>query len=240
MEFINYAHRGASEYAPENTSASFSLAHYMGANGVETDIQKTKDGVLVLFHDNDLMRICSLPHSISDLTYPQLQALDFGIYKGKEFKGTGILTFKDFLVFYASKFQFFAIEIKERGIEEEVIRLIEENLHEKDVVVTSGIWSALTTVRRINPSIKTGYLAKFLSQELLEEARKEGIWQICPKASILTDEWNERIRKEGFSVRAWGVDSVETMNNMLDKCVDGMTINFPEKLVKEIKERKLS
>ena len=57
MEFVNYAHRGASAYAPENTLASFYLGCQMGANGVETDVQRTKDGVLVLFHDNDLMRI---------------------------------------------------------------------------------------------------------------------------------------------------------------------------------------
>ena len=49
---INYAHRGASEYAPENTLSSFYLGLLQGANGIETDIQRTKDGVLVLFHDD--------------------------------------------------------------------------------------------------------------------------------------------------------------------------------------------
>ena len=45
---INYAHRGASEYAPENTFSSFYLGLLQGANGIETDVQKTKDGVLVM------------------------------------------------------------------------------------------------------------------------------------------------------------------------------------------------
>jgi len=55
--FVNYAHRGASQYAPENTLSAFYLGLAMGANGIETDVQKTKDGVLVLFHDNSLTRV---------------------------------------------------------------------------------------------------------------------------------------------------------------------------------------
>ena len=49
--FINYAHRGASQYFPENTLSAFYAGIAMGANGIETDIRKTKDNVLVLFHD---------------------------------------------------------------------------------------------------------------------------------------------------------------------------------------------
>ena len=54
MEFINLAHRGASAYAPENTLASFYKGVELGANGIETDLQKTKDGVIFLFHDDKL------------------------------------------------------------------------------------------------------------------------------------------------------------------------------------------
>lgn len=54
---INYAHRGASEYAPENTLSSFYLGLLQGANGIETDVQRTKDGVLVLFHDPTIDRV---------------------------------------------------------------------------------------------------------------------------------------------------------------------------------------
>ena len=52
--FTVYAHRGASEYAPENTLSSFYMGLSMGANGIETDVQRTKDGVAVLFHDYTL------------------------------------------------------------------------------------------------------------------------------------------------------------------------------------------
>ena len=50
-DMINYAHRGASEYTPENTLSSFYLGLLQGANGIETDVQKTKDGMTVNFPD---------------------------------------------------------------------------------------------------------------------------------------------------------------------------------------------
>ena len=56
-KFISYAHRGASEYYPENTMTAFEKALEMGANGIETDVQRTKDGKLVLFHDTTLERV---------------------------------------------------------------------------------------------------------------------------------------------------------------------------------------
>lgn len=66
---VNYAHRGASEYAPENTLSSFYLGLLQGANGIETDVQRTKDGVLVLFHDDTLDRVTDGRGIISDYNF---------------------------------------------------------------------------------------------------------------------------------------------------------------------------
>jgi len=70
--FINFAHRGASSYAPENTMSAFYLGLRMGANGIETDIQRTGDGILVLFHDDTLDRVTGQSGKIADYTYEQL------------------------------------------------------------------------------------------------------------------------------------------------------------------------
>ena len=85
MEFINYAHRGASAYAPENTLAAFYMGWQMGANGIETDVQRTKDGVLVLFPDNELMRIAGRPEAIHDLIYVELLQIELGLTTGERF-----------------------------------------------------------------------------------------------------------------------------------------------------------
>ena len=239
MEIINYAHRGASEYAPENTIASFLLGAKMGANGVETDIQRTKDGTLVLFHDDSLMRICGRPEAIHDLTFNKLRKLDFGIHKGSEFKGTQIPTFEEFLIKCSAKYKYFAIEIKEEGVEEETLSLLSKYIEKDRIVITSGIWRALKTVKKIDSTIKIGYLAKFLTDDMVKEAKKEGFYQICPKLSILDDKWNTKLRNMGFSVRAWGIDSISAMEKALDMGVDGMTINYPDVLANALKRRAL-
>lgn len=234
MEFINYAHRGAPSYAPENTLASFYLGWQMGANGVETDVQKTKDGVLVLFHDDTLNRILGIDGGIGDYSYEELLSFDFGIHKSMKFKGEKIPTFEEFLRHFGSKGLHFAIELKQSGIEKETLALIDRYCERDHVIVTSGIWQALVNMYNVDPTVRLGYLAKGLSDEMLVQARRDGFFQICPKADLLTVEWRDKIRTAGFSLRPWGIDCEKTMYNMLALQVDGMTINFPDVLSRAI------
>lgn len=230
MNFINYAHRGASSYAPENTLPAFELGITMGANGLETDVRRTKDGILVLFHDNDLMRICGRPEAVCDLTYEQLLGLDLGIHKGEAYRGVQILTLEQFLQHFAGKNLQFAIELKETGIEEETLSLIHRYSCSDRTIITSGIWQSLKNTHAIDPQMPLGYLAKQLNDRLLTQAKECGITQICPRASLLTKDWNQKLRSRDFSVRPWGVDSKDLMEQMLALNVDGMTVNFPDLL----------
>ena len=66
-----YAHRGASAFAPENTMEAFKLAVEMKADGIETDVHMTKDGVLVLMHDERIDRTTDGTGWIKDYTYEE-------------------------------------------------------------------------------------------------------------------------------------------------------------------------
>ena len=107
---INYAHRGASEYAPENTLSSFYLGLLQGANGIETDVQRTKDGVLVLFHDKTLDRVTDGAGELSDYTLEELRMVK--IY-GNSTTGfyDRIVTLREFLEKFSSYDINFAIEL---------------------------------------------------------------------------------------------------------------------------------
>src|SRR5689334_5561196 len=91
------AHRGASGYAPENTWPAFELAREMGAGGIETDIQLTSDGVLVLVHDTNLDRTSDGSGPVADLTWDELERLDAGSWLDSRFAGQRIVRLDAFL-----------------------------------------------------------------------------------------------------------------------------------------------
>jgi len=107
------AHRGAQDEAPENTERAFRLALEHGVDGIEFDVQMTRDGIPVLHHDRTLMRIAASRRRISDLSYYELQALARrGLYSTR-LKGETVLTLERALRMLAGKTRLF-IEIKSR------------------------------------------------------------------------------------------------------------------------------
>ena len=131
---INYAHRGASEYYPENTEASFLAGIYMGADGLETDVQRATDGLLVLFHDETLERACpGAVGKIADYTYDELKVFDV---RNKNMRGK-ITPLWDFLGrFGILNHMTLAIELKADGCEKDTYDLICEYGCEKNVIIT--------------------------------------------------------------------------------------------------------
>lgn len=228
--FINFAHRGASEYTPENTLLAFNLGIYMGANGIETDVQLTKDGVLVLFHDDNLKRVTGQEGSISDYTFQELQ--EFFVTKNDY--SDKILKFDDFLKHFYFRDITFAIELKQRGTAKKTIDLLNKyNLRPK-TVLTSFIFEELLDAGEYDPEFKRGYLTNNITDELLERMKKEGIDEICPEAHLCTPELVKKWHYDGFNVRAWGVYDEELMKHVYECGCNGMTVNFPDKLTEYI------
>ena len=225
-KFVNYAHRGASEYCPENTLLSFYTGVYMGANGIETDVQRTKDGVLVLFHDDDLKRIFGLESAISDHTLAELQQLRV---KKADLEDR-IVTLGDFLRQFAFRPLTFAIELKQPGIEAEVAAAIRRYDIVRKTVVTSFDWENILRMRQAAPELESGYLTSRVDDELLTRMKSAGCLELCPHASLVTAESVQRWHDAGFRVRAWGVKDEALMRQVYDSCADGMTVNFPDKL----------
>ena len=91
------AHRGASGYAPENTVAAFDLARRMGATGIETDVRLSRDGVMVLVHDERVDRTTDGHGRVADLTWEELARLDAGAWLDPKFAGERIVQAVPFL-----------------------------------------------------------------------------------------------------------------------------------------------
>ena len=232
--FVTYAHRGASEYAPENTMLAFHLGLYMGANGIETDVQKTKDGVLVLFHDDTLERVTGEAGSIADYTYEELLA--FRVKKGD--LEDRIVTLDAFLQAFGWRDLTLAIEIKQPGIEKEVADMILKYDLGAKVMITSFKLDCLKAVRAYAPILRTGYLKGDFTDEEVQQLRALGIEELCPKAVNVTAEKVAKWHQIGFNVRAWGVADEALMQQVYDALTDGCTVNFPDKLIAYIDTQK--
>ena len=225
--FINYAHRGASEYAPENTMLSFMLGLTMGANGIETDVHKTKDGVLVLFHDENLKRVTGIDGYVYDYTLEELKSF-LVTTNGLSDK---ICTLDEFLSVFASKKLYFAIELKQADIEKQVVdTLIKYGVKDR-TVITSFEYDFILNVKKYDNDFKVGYLTNDISNNTIDKLLKDNVYEICPNAENLTKTDVERLHKKGLNVRAWGVKNTYVMKTAYDVGVDGMTVNFPDKLV---------
>ncbi len=224
--FVNYAHRGASEYAPENTFISFYTGLFMGANGIETDVQMTKDGVLVLFHDDTITRLTGEAGKVSEYTLEELRQFTFE----KNGLTDKIAVFEDFLKQYAFRDIAFAIEIKQLGIEKEVAELLRKYDMQKKTVVTSFIPEAIQSIKEYAPELRVGLLKNGVDEDTLTFLKRIGAEEICPFSQEITPEKVEAWHKQGFNVRPWGVGNEYWMHHVYDCNADGMTVNFPDKL----------
>ena len=234
--FVNYAHRGASQYYPENTMSSFFGCLSMGPKGIETDIHMTKDGKLVLFHDDTLDRVTDGSGDISQYTYDELHKLTvFGGENGQ--LRDKIVLFEDFLRYFAHRDLMFAIELKQERVEKETIDLLEKYGMREKTILTSFIFDNLVRAREYNPNYRIGYLVEEVNDEVLKNLTELRGEQLCPHSRQVTEENVKYWHSLGFNVRAWGVGDPEIMKKTADAGVDGMTVNFPDLLTKYLAEK---
>ena len=226
--FINYAHRGASAYAPENTMTAFRLGIACGANGIETDIRRTRDGVPVLFHDAMLTRLTGIEKPVGALSYRELSALRIASPDGRLFDT--IPTLAAFLAFLQEQPAVGARELKEDGLEADVLHALHARGIADKCVITSFCFAHLEKIKALDPAQQTGLLTDTVDDGTVRALKRIGAEQICPKAALLTPELVRSLHGEGFNVRAWGVRDEALMQKALRCGVDGMTVNFPDKL----------
>ena len=233
MELINYAHRGASEYAPENTLSSFYLGLLQGANGIETDVQKTKDGVLVLFHDDTVDRVSDGRGNVCDFTLQELKNLK--IY-GNSTCGfyDRIITLEEFLEKFSGYDIHFAIELKVEGVEEETLAMVKRFGMMDKTTFTSFRFPCIQKIKELDSQARVGYLTDHTGEAEIAQLLGIGGEEIAPRATEITEEKMRLWRSQNLGVRAWGVTDIGLMKKMCRLGVDGMTVNFPDRLFQHL------
>lgn len=161
---LKIAHRGASAYEPENTLRAFRRAIEMGCDMIEMDVRLTKDDKIVVIHDDSVDRTTNGRGKVRHKTLEELKGLDAG-------KGERIPTLAEAIDFIGIDAGI-VVEIKESGMEKGVV----EALRRSDALdrfqdrcwVVSFKKNALTTLRELEPSLKTGLLVTFASDPIAD------------------------------------------------------------------------
>ena len=156
------AHRGASQYAPENTIPALKLAWKQGADAIEADFHLTKDKQIVCIHDKDTRKVSGKKLIVAESTLTELKQVDVGSHRGQKFKGTKIPTFAEVAATIPKEKKFY-IEIK--STEEIIPYLLKEikktNLTEDQITFISFDKKILLNLKSQVPQYKTLWLSSF-------------------------------------------------------------------------------
>jgi len=233
---LNLAHRGASAHAPENTLAAFRLGLELGADGLETDLRFTRDGVVVLMHDATVDRTTNGHGEVAALTWDEVRRLDAGSPFGATWAGEPVPSLSSFLDEFAYRARL-ALELKADGLEPVVARELRSRGLGDSVTVTAFELGRLERMRAELPAVRTGYLTVAFDEAGLRRLVEAGVRQACPRADSISAAMVECAHALGLEVRAWGVRSEADMLRALDAGVDGMTVNWPDRLAAELRRR---
>ena len=231
------AHRGASQRAPENTLAAFRLALDMGADGVELDVQLCKDGEAVVIHDFTVDETTGGQGWVKDFTLAELQALDAGAWYATEFAGERIPTLAQVLQ-ELGPWLVLNIELKTRtpftdGLEAEVVRLVEDAVLVRRVIISSFDPLALWRVRRLNRHISTGLLyapdlPRYLRDRWLQPLARPAA--LHPRWDMLDERTVAAAHRRGLAVHPWTCDDPDALRRLVSWGVDAIITNRPDLL----------
>ncbi len=241
MEVI--AHRGYCVDAPENTLPAYIEAAENGFDKVECDVSWTKDGVPVLLHDTTINRTARhkngwklfFSRKCSDMKYKDLLKLDFGIWKGKEYKGTKIPTFSEFadccsengLSPYVELKQDSKFDLEKAKI---LVDAIKEAGLEDKVTWISFNPEYLKMINQLMPDCRLGYLSSdkpsaktIATLQSLKTDDNEVFLDV--KSTVMDKASSEMVEKAGFSFEAWTVDDESELDKLQDYDCKGITTN---------------
>ena len=236
---LNFAHRGFSEKYPENTLLAFQKAVEAGCDGIELDVQLSKDGEIVIFHDEEIGRVTGQKGFVWDYTVKELKQMDASFcWKKTEKEKKGGSTDKereqnqgisDEILEIPTLREYFEtiypsgiitnIELKTSwntypGIEEKVLQMIDEfDLREKIWISSFNHYSAVK-FKKLAPDIKCGLLEESRVVGMAEYAARLGMDFLHPVYYTVTTEYVREAGHYGLGINTWTVNEKEELQRL--------------------------
>ena len=207
-----YGHRGASAEAPENTLEAFKAAAEAGADGVELDIQLTKDGYIVVMHDETIDRTSDGSGFVKDMTLDELRQYNYNNHK-EGFPFCMIPLIEDVFEILKPYELNINIELKTgifdyEGIEEKIVRSVHENYDPKKIIYSSFNHYSVMKIKELDPDAACAFLYADGYMDIVEYAAKYGVQALHPHfAGLRAPGMIKDAEKHGIDINAWGVDT---------------------------------
>ncbi|MFJ3230419.1 glycerophosphodiester phosphodiesterase [Streptomyces sp. NPDC086787] len=243
------AHRGASAHAPENTLPAIDEAARLGFSWVENDVQRTKDGELVVIHDDSLRRTTNVeqvfpnrsPWKVKDFTAAEIARLDAGSWFGRAYAGTRVPTLTQYMRRVEHDHEKLLLEIKNPelypGIERQTLKVLSnegwlDQRHLGRLIVQSFSADSVRTVHDLKPALTTGFLG---TPSVVDLHRYAGFADLVnPSHASISATYVAAVHAlngphgRRMGVYAWTVDDAATARTVARYGVDGVITNRPE------------
>ncbi|GGW18779.1 hydrolase [Streptomyces capoamus] len=243
------AHRGASAYAPENTLAAIDKAAELGFSWVENDVQRTKDGQLVVLHDDSLQRTTDVeevfpgraPWKVWDFTAAEIARLDAGRWFSPAYAGARVPTLEQYMRRVEHNHEKLLLEIKNPelypGIEQQTLKLLGnegwlDHRHLGRLIVQSFSADSVRTVHELKPAVTTAFLGAPTVAQLHRFARFTDL--VNPSYRSLSHRYVTAVHAfdgphgRPLGMFAWTVDDAPTAREAAGYGVDGLISNRPD------------
>lgn len=240
MKIMNFAHRGFSGKYPENTMIAFEKAIEAGCDGIEFDVHFSKDGEVVIIHDETLDRTSNQTGLVRDLTYEELCHADVSNKFGKECGFQKIPSLREYLELVKDLDIVTNIELKTGVFQYEGIeRAVYDMLREYDIVdrilISSFNHFSIKRMKEIDPGIACGLLTETWMLNTGAYVKNSGAEYFHPIFRMLTPEIMADLNEHGVKVNAWTVNEQCDIDDMIDLGINGIIGNYPDRVRRSLR-----
>ena len=223
-------HRGTAGEAPENTMASFLMAVEQGAHAVELDVCLSKDGELMVIHDDTLDRTTNGEGIVAELTAKEIRQYDAGLWFHERFEGEKVPLLEEVFDRLPSDF-LINVELKggQDRLEERLAELLVRRNRVETVFLSSFHHKKLANMKRLIPEIRVGlgYAANVVDHIAFADLFGPGLFSLHPKHGLIgLNEIGQAVER-GTHVYPWTVNEPEMMRMLLHANVSGLITDFP-------------
>ncbi len=213
---------------------AFELAFRLNADGIETDVQLTKDQIPVIIHDEHVKRTTNGTGYIKDFTYQQLLQLDAGSWFSNKFSGTFIPTLEEFLKWIKDKPLCFNIELKNNRIDYPHIESIAYEMIDhyrllNRTILSSFNPSSIKRMKRFTNNVPVAFLTSRRSKKVVQVAEQIGATDIHINYRLLNRSLAEQCRQNNIPLRVYTVNKMYRISKCLNNNCSAIFTDVPDR-----------